>query len=101
MGQRLLEQREAVDIYLVKYKKRHLELKPEEWFLLEKVVKVLEPLEAASKQMCRDDEPISIQYPVARALTRVVHDIRDPELREMRNSILGLLVEKFDIEEEK
>ena len=101
MAQRLLEQKEAIDIYLVKHKKRHLKLKHQEWSLLEKMVKVLKPLAAASKQMCRNDEPISIQYPVARALTRVVHEIRDLELQEMRNSILGLLVEKFDIEEKK
>ena len=91
----------AVELYLTRHGKRLLELKPEEWNLLEKVVKVLEPLESASMQMCRADEPISIQLPIARALMADMYAIKDPELQQMCASILALLRTKFSVEGEK
>jgi len=99
MGERLLEQRAAIDLYLTRHNKRQLELTTNEWSLLEKVVKVLEPMEEASKQMCRADEPISIQFPIATALDNHMAVITDPELQTMRKSILDLLSDKFDLAE--
>uniref|UniRef100_A0A915D1M8 Uncharacterized protein n=1 Tax=Ditylenchus dipsaci TaxID=166011 RepID=A0A915D1M8_9BILA len=91
----------AVEIYLMRYEKRNLNLEPEEWVKLKCLVDLLDPLECASKQMCREDEPISIQFPVARALTSDIHAIVDPELQEIRRSLLGLIVKKFDVKYEK
>lgn len=101
MGERLLEQRAAVDLYLTRHNKRQLELTSDEWILLEKVVRVLEPMEEASKQMCRADEPLSIQFPIATALDTHMAAITDPELQQMRVSILNLLSDKFNLENNK
>uniref|UniRef100_A0A914E4G0 HAT C-terminal dimerisation domain-containing protein n=1 Tax=Acrobeloides nanus TaxID=290746 RepID=A0A914E4G0_9BILA len=51
--------------------------------------------------MCRADEPISIQFPIARALTADIHAIGDPDLQQVRDSILRLLEEKFNVKNEK
>src|SRR4051794_33032159 len=101
MGARLLEQRKAVDLYLTRHNKRKVELTQDEWTLLGKVIEVLEPLEAASKQMCRANEPISIQVPIARALHNHVDDLKKPHLEEMCELILDLLFAKFYVEDEK
>uniref|UniRef100_A0A914C283 Uncharacterized protein n=1 Tax=Acrobeloides nanus TaxID=290746 RepID=A0A914C283_9BILA len=97
-NERLFEQRTVVDLYLTRHNKCNLEMNNEEWSLLEKVVNVLDPFNSASKQMCRTDEPISIQFPIARALTADIHAIGDPDLQQMRDSILRLLEEKFNVE---
>ena len=101
MGDRLVEQRRAIDLYLYKNNKRSLELSDDEWCLLAKVVKLLGSLKSASKQMCLDVSPISVQFPIARMLSRTLYDVDDPLLQSIRASLLGLLVEKFDVEGEK
>src|SRR4051812_29348810 len=101
MGERLLEQRPAIDLYLTRYKRRDLELSQQEWELLEKVVKLLEPFEQASREMCKDSSPISIQHPIAMMLQRTILAIDDPQLENMRSKALDLLAEKFDLEDHK
>uniref|UniRef100_A0A915D8A6 Uncharacterized protein n=1 Tax=Ditylenchus dipsaci TaxID=166011 RepID=A0A915D8A6_9BILA len=101
MCQTLVEQQKALEIYLMRWDKMHLNLKPEEWMTIKKMVGLLEPLESASNQLCRANEPISVQFPIARALTADIYAITDPELRVIRGKLLGMLVEKFDVEYEK
>uniref|UniRef100_A0A915EQW4 Uncharacterized protein n=1 Tax=Ditylenchus dipsaci TaxID=166011 RepID=A0A915EQW4_9BILA len=101
MCQTLVEQQKALEIYLMRWDKMHLNLKPEEWMTIKKMVGLLEPLESASNQLCRANEPISVQFPIARALTADIYAITDPELRVIRGKLLGMLVENFDVEYEK
>ena len=101
MCQSLVKQQKAVEMYLTRWDKSALNLKQEEWATVVKMVELLEPLESASKQMCRADEPISIQFPIARALTADLYGIIDPELQLIRASLLGFITEKFDVENEK
>jgi hypothetical protein len=58
-------------------------------------------LRVCIEEMCRSDEPISIQFSIVRALASNIHAIEDPDLQRMRASILRLLYEKFDVENEK
>jgi hypothetical protein len=101
MCQTLVEQQKAVEMYLTRWDKQALNLEPKEWATVNKIVGLLDPIESASMQMCRADEPISIQFPIARALTADVHAISDPELLAIRASFLGLIIEKFDVEYSK
>uniref|UniRef100_A0A915DA32 Uncharacterized protein n=1 Tax=Ditylenchus dipsaci TaxID=166011 RepID=A0A915DA32_9BILA len=48
---------------------------------LKRLVDLLDLLEFASKQMCREDEPIPIQVPIARALTSDIHPIMIPSCK--------------------
>uniref|UniRef100_A0A915EJS4 Uncharacterized protein n=1 Tax=Ditylenchus dipsaci TaxID=166011 RepID=A0A915EJS4_9BILA len=103
MCQSLVEQQKqkAVEMYLLQWDKMDLNLKPEEWTIVRKLVTLLDPLESASKQICRADEPLSIQFPIARSLTRNINDVTVPELQQICGSILGHLCEKFNVEYEK
>lgn len=63
---------------------------------MELLVKLLEPLEAASKQLCDDDlSPISVQFPSAKMLFASVCDMNVPGLESIRDKMLALLTEKF------
>ncbi len=66
--------------------------------LLQKLVILLRPLTTASKTMCRDSEMLSAQFPIARGLTRLFYDEEDHDLQAIRVTLLGRLVEKFEVE---
>lgn len=68
MIRRLLEQRKAVDQYLIEKRMFELVLSDQEWKLLESLVSLLSPFEEISKLYCAS--PLSVVIPYAKQIER-------------------------------
>lgn len=77
MAQRLLEQRTAVELYSLHHQ-RDINLSDSEWSVLAMLVRLLEPIEQATKDMCCDDSPLSVQFPIYKLLSAQLNEIDAP-----------------------
>lgn len=68
MVRRLIEQRKAIDDYLIENKMIDLFLSDKEWKLLEALVNLLTPFEEVSKLFCAS--PLSVVIPYAKQMER-------------------------------
>lgn len=94
MGERLLEQRPALEMYCARFQPK-LNLDEEEWELLARLIKLLSPIDSASREMCKDSSPISVQLPIAKILSRNLSEMDGEGLYDVKECMLRLLNEKF------
>uniref|UniRef100_A0A915E4Y3 Ribulose-phosphate 3-epimerase n=1 Tax=Ditylenchus dipsaci TaxID=166011 RepID=A0A915E4Y3_9BILA len=67
MSRRLCQQRRAIEVFCLRYK-RELCLEEKEWSQLQELVEILNPFEEATKQLCLDSSTLSEQWPVGKLL---------------------------------
>ena len=109
MIDRLVEQRVAIyavlhDATVSKDQYQHLDLKEDQWVLLEQLTKVLEPLQMATTVFSYEvNTSSSIIYPVLHGLIRNHLKINDkdvPAVKHFKNQVSQDLTERFEIDEE-
>ncbi|KAF7634460.1 hypothetical protein Mgra_00006129 [Meloidogyne graminicola] len=111
MVRRLIEQRKAIDDYLIENKMIDLFLSDKEWKLLEALVNLLTPFEEVSKLFCAS--PLSVVIPYAKQMERDLRavdltvssaeeeciKITIIELESLRNSAISGIKDRFLIME--
>ena len=95
MLERLHEQRRAITLYLLD-KRGHENLSDSQWKSVEELVELLRPFEQASRQMCQDDAPLSLQIPVSSMLLAATRE--KETLSDLRDKLVGQLKERFRID---
>lgn len=63
--------------------------------------KLLEPIDAASRNMCEDSASISLQIPISSLLITKLEQVTEEVLLPMKESILRVLKEKFSVDQER
>ena len=58
-------------------------------------MRLLGPLESASNQMCEDSSSISVQFPIAKILSKTIETTEIIGLGPIRDKMMELLREKF------
>jgi hypothetical protein len=102
MINRLVEQRQAIQLYLTRHNKRDLDLNDEEWTLIVEFEKLLKPFDEVTKILCQDSAPISLQFPLAKMIHSKLSGTEVSEcLVAVREKMFKLLEEKFfDLEDD-
>ncbi len=115
MLERLIQQKAAVRRYIDTENPKVYDLQRNEWTLLEELIKLLPPIEKASKwvincnvensylivfsilQVCEDDSPLSVQIAMAHLLKMELQNASGEGVGTIKDELITNLHEKFDI----
>lgn len=99
MINRLLEQRRAIQRYLISHetkKIRNLDLDDSQWNLIADFESLLKPFDEVTKMFCQDVAPISLQFPLAKMIHSNLTAIEvSPELIAVKKNMISFLENKF------
>jgi hypothetical protein len=94
MIKRLNEQQKAIKEFANRYNID--DLTRNEWSLLQQLEKLLAPAEEASRFVCQDDSPLSVQIAMAKKLVEDWQNMICPGFGIIQDVLIECLREKFD-----
>jgi len=96
MINRLVEQKQAIQLYLTRHNKRNFDLTNSEWKLIAEFEAILKPFNEVTKMMCQDSSPISVQYPFAKMIHSKLSGTEfTASLIAVKDKMVELLEQKF------
>ena len=72
MGERLFEQKKALQLYLTSYDRKDLDLTENEWARLDEMTKFLKLLKEASDLFCEDKSTLSLQVALPKIIRQEI-----------------------------
>jgi len=101
MCERLIEQKKAIERYLVSYNYRKLDLEEMEWEMVDLLVRILVVAKGASDQLCRDNSSTSMIIPVSWKLKAFMESVSHIKFKILQSKFMRTLKEKFNLEDSR